>query len=237
MRVLNGHIHVALDLRATEPQGEVCELAIIPMRGMERHESNILHLHIRPEDWGRGRFGAKYRKRVALYGHPPHEAQALLEQWVAALQLRYNKRLIPIAHNWPAQRELLLQWLGPAPFEALFHAVEYRDLVPILRYWTEYQFRAGEHIPFPKCTLRHFAARFGLDLPPYKLNCLERADVVRQCYAKVMNLYLPLGYSLPLFEIVPIDYAATEISDDAALTTLLGEDIYTEDEEGISADN
>jgi hypothetical protein len=228
MQVLNGHMHVAIDLRATEPQGEVCELAIIPMQGMDRRGADLLHLLIKPEDWGRGRFGATYRKRVSTYGHTPQVAQALLQQWFDRLELRFNKRLIPVAYNWPAQRELLLQWLGFKPFESVFHAVEYRDLIPVLRYWTEYQFRAGEHIPFPKCSLRHFAARFGIDIARHGMNSLERAELVRQCYAKIMDLYLPLGYSIPLFDIMPIDYAAAEISDDTALDTLLGEDIHAE---------
>jgi len=218
MQVLNDHRHCAIDIRATGPGGEICELAVIPMQGMARQDDAILKMWIRPEDWGRAKAGVKYRNRVESYGVGPRAAESAFLSWYDGLGLRFNKRLIPIAYNWPEQREYLRQWLGPTTFGQVFHATEYRDLIPILRYWTEYQYRSGEHIPFPKCSLRHFAARFGIDLPLCNLDCLAQADIVRQCYEKILNLYLPLGYNIPLFEIMPIDYEATEIDDDTALS-------------------
>lgn len=45
----------------------------------------------------------------------------MVENWFASLQLPSDRRLIPIAHNWPFEKTFLQWMFGRESFEAMFH--------------------------------------------------------------------------------------------------------------------
>lgn len=88
-------------------------------------------------------------KEAAVRGIEPSLAADRLEEWFYTLDLPRNKKIIPIAYNWPAVREYLITWLGFRTFDSMFH-FEYRDILSSILYINDCYNLLSRIIQYPR---------------------------------------------------------------------------------------
>jgi len=59
--------------------------------------------------------------RLMTEEREPSDIEDMLVEWWNALDLPFERRLVPLAHNWPFERDFLKAWLGVSLAEKLFH--------------------------------------------------------------------------------------------------------------------
>lgn len=84
---------------------------------------------------------------VMRHGLTPLKAGDLFVEWFDNLGLAPKGRLIPIAHNWPFDREMMMDWLGEKTFNYVF-AYAYIDTFPLCKFIEGVKISRGEASPF-----------------------------------------------------------------------------------------
>lgn len=84
---------------------------------------------------------------VLRHGLTPTKAGDLFVEWFEKLKLPPKGRLIPIAHNWPFDREFIKDWIGDKTFEYIF-AHSYIDTFPLCKFIEGTKLSRGEKSPF-----------------------------------------------------------------------------------------
>lgn len=84
---------------------------------------------------------------VLRHGLTPTKAADLFVAWFESLRLPPKGRLIPIAHNWPFDREMIKDWLGDKTFDYVF-AYSYIDTFPLCKFIEAVKYARGDKSPF-----------------------------------------------------------------------------------------
>ena len=84
--------------------------------------------------------------------------------WFNNLDLAYERKLIPIAHNWQFESTFLKPWLGCELFDRIFqaNACDSMAAANFLRYMAHMQ---GRPVPFDKVSLEYLCKHFGITNP------------------------------------------------------------------------
>lgn len=122
---------------------------------------------------------------VLTSGMDPYTAADLLVEWVGKLGLAPNKKLCPIAHNWPFDREFLIDWLGQKTFEILFHPW-YRDTMTMALYDNDRADWGNEQFPYPKCNLAFLCSQLKVERMR-KHNALDDAVATAEVYKRMIK--------------------------------------------------
>lgn len=98
-----------------------------------------------------------------LHGVDQINGVDLLLKWVDTLGLAPNRRLCPVAQNWPFDRGFIDAWLGKELFNSLFHP-HYRDLIPACQVINDIYFMKGDQPPFRDgCNLAALCKYFSVE--------------------------------------------------------------------------
>lgn len=114
-----------LDLHRTLPP---LDLAIAPARP-ENVDFDAIRVQRQNNEYGQADDICFVREKLTYYmksGLDPHFASEYFIEWFERLKLKPGKKIIPIAHNWPFDREHLIEWLGYKTFDYIF-CPYYRD--------------------------------------------------------------------------------------------------------------
>ncbi len=88
-------------------------------------------------------------------------AADLLDEWFDRLGLAIYKRICPLAHNWPFDREHLTHWLGNSSFEHIFSPL-YRDTLPITIMDSDRCGFRGEKVCFVQHNLAYLCGKLSI---------------------------------------------------------------------------
>lgn len=162
MNHLNGNLLCAID---TETSGfdpdmhGILEICILPLNSnIEPHEHfPLFHMRMKPDegeelDEDAIRVNKIDLARMLLEGYPRDNVSDYLMNWFSCLGLPGNKKIIPLAANWPFDRMMIERWLGRESFESIFHPW-YRDVQPVANYLNDCADVRVEPVPFPKVNL------------------------------------------------------------------------------------
>lgn len=98
-----------------------------------------------------------------LEGIDPYTAADRLVEWFQKLNLAPSKRLVPLAHNWPFDRDFIRDWLGVTGMEMIF-SHRYRDtMVYSLIENDRCHMRGISNYPYAKNTLGYVAGELKID--------------------------------------------------------------------------
>ncbi len=213
MKHLNNHILCSIVTRKSgyDPvMNELVEFLILPLDlGLNPSKDLPFHGVITPQS-EEGKLRKNYREYLTKYGLHPDLLITTFENWYQKLQLRHNKRIIPLAYNWPEQLIFLRNWFGytadgfPHMFD-FFHEKEYRDLFPVSRYWNDLLYMNEEYTPFTKLEFLPICSKLGVPHPK-DATLLSEAIALAKAYQKISNLSIPPGVTLDLHFPDPIDY-------------------------------
>jgi len=109
-------------------------------------------------------------------------AADLLEEWFLSLALPADKRLVPLAHNWPFERSMLQAWLGPDSFNTLWDG-RARDTQCSVALINDIHSWQGNEVPFSSISLISCCNRLGIELDNAHnalADCIATAKVYRE---------------------------------------------------------
>lgn len=164
MKHLNGHLLCAIDTETTgsDPRKhEIIQVAVIPLDGLLQPDAARLPflLDMAPNYPERADPQAMdcNRRQLAeliLKGADQDRAADLFVEWVERQKLGFNKRIMPLGANWPFDREMIKEWLGPKTYEMCFDA-QYRDVQTTATFLNDLASIRGLPYPFPKINLSY----------------------------------------------------------------------------------
>lgn len=99
--------------------------------------------------------------RLMLEEREPGDIEDMLVEWCNSLELPFERRLIPLAHNWPFERDFLKAWLGVSLSEKLFH-YHARDGMTYALGLNDKSFFRGEKAIFRSVGLTELCSHFGV---------------------------------------------------------------------------
>ncbi len=120
--------------------------------------------------------------RAQISGMDADRAADLFAEWYQKLKLLPNKRISPLAQNWPFDRGFMIDWLGPTGFEEYFDA-RYRDTMVAALFDNDVADFRAELCPYPKVNLQYLATTLGVltDRSHDAIqDCLTTAEVYRR---------------------------------------------------------
>lgn len=191
----NNHLLCAIDIETTglDPEKhEIIEIAIVPLtskyevsREYRMFECKIAPGHDAKKPLRNIDPKAMSVNRIELQdllnvGQDPWRASEMLEHWFSKLELPNNKKILPLAHNWPHEHKFLYDWLGQEMMNYLFFT--YRDIASVMS--------VAAHSPFPE--FRQMLMGTYVDTLPLAnlINDVCDEDSEKWLYPKVSLAYL-----------------------------------------------
>lgn len=135
-------------------------------------------------------FVKEYIAKICREGLEPDYAKTLLYEWFQSLKLRPTKRIIPIAHNWPFDREHLIEWLGYNGFGFIFQH-QYRDTMPITLFLNDVADWHGNEYPFQHHKLNALCNAMGIKRDR-KHTALDDCVDTQKLYKALVKREIPL---------------------------------------------
>lgn len=121
---------------------------------------------------------------VLLRGLDSFAVADYFSEWFDALNLAQGKRISPLAHNWPFDRDFIRVWLGFETYEHIFDA-RYRDTQAIALYHNDRAFWRSELTPYPKVNLSYLAQV--LKVPRLRHHAVEDCLTTLECYRQLVS--------------------------------------------------
>lgn len=167
---LNGHLLAAVDVETTgrtPAWHEIVQIAIQPLNSHIEPLKDVLpfYQHIKPEHPERAEKKAMAVHKIdmdwlLIHASDQWKVAELLDEWWTALDLPFQRTLVPLAQNWQYEAGFLKAWLGVEQFHQFFHAYV-RDTMLTAIYLRDRAYANGEAIPFQRVNLsalcRHYS--------------------------------------------------------------------------------
>ncbi len=195
---LNGNIFCAVDVETTGLDAEkhsIIELCIFPLKGDYTQNKQWLPFNCtmqpipgREIDQEALQVNRIDLAKVMLNSLDAYKVADLLVEWFEKLKLGMNKRIVPIAQNWPFDRGFIINWLGVKTYELIFDR-QYRDTFEYACNQNDRADMLQQPIPFPKQNLKYLASKFGIVNPdPHRAlgDCVTTAAVYKQLLLTAM---------------------------------------------------
>lgn len=196
----NSNIVCAVDCEVTGPiagEDDLIQICVLPLNSELQPNLNIQPFDVclqpkRPENYPlhdtrrmRGRPSKERFCEANTKGLDPYLAAELFDDWFRKLQLGYEKRIIPLAHNWPFDYQFVCDWLGHQSAEQYFDA-RYRDTQATAAYLNDCAEFHVEPIPHAKLQLSYIASIYRI---PHdrKHDALSDCIVTAQVYREIIR--------------------------------------------------
>lgn len=195
MITLNGNVLCVIDVETTGTTPgyhEITQVCVLPLDNNLNPRKDIipfdLNLHIDYEE--RINWDALRVSKINFFKHQQsaidkYVAADLFDEWVKKLNLPINKRISPLAHNWPFDRAFILDWLQPTAFGCYIDG-RFRDTMAFAASLNDIYDLHTEPIPFPKINLSYLASL--LKIPHTSAHsALSDCVVTAEVYKKLLT--------------------------------------------------
>lgn len=193
MQHLNGNLLCAIDVETTgfDPQkNDVIQLCVLPLDAEIRPLKSVMPFFVemipkRPQNVDReaSKVHRLNMAEIMSRGIDPWKAVDLFDEWFQNLGLPINKKITPLAHNWPFDREFVKEWIGgPISFEGYFHHL-YRDSMAASIFMNDRADFRGARYPYPKNSLSYLGTIFGVENQKAHdalQDCITTAEIYRR---------------------------------------------------------
>jgi hypothetical protein len=196
MQHLNNNLICALgfDATAADPDvGEIVELACVPINHMlQVHtELPLFNMKMKPNrleeiDWSYCRVTKPEMAQLCNSGFDRDKVADYFVDWFRAMNMPRFKKVIPLAHNYPELRGLLISWLGWDNYHEVFHD-HYRDTMILAHCINDAYDVRGNVVPFSKQNLRWLGRQ--LDVENYEKGgspCMD-ANTTMEVYKRLLK--------------------------------------------------
>lgn len=190
---LNGNLLCAVDVETTGLDSEkhdIWHLCILPLDSNIKPIKELFPFYTllkpaRPENADPKAINKNTLAHSLLRGLDSDRAADMLYEWFKKIGLALDKKLCPLAQNWPFDNRFLYKWLGFQQFEEIFHPW-YRDLLPTSLYLNDCADLNAEPVPYAKSNLSYLCAKLEVtnETPHDPLSdCVATAE----CYRRIMK--------------------------------------------------
>lgn len=168
---LNGDMMAAVDVETTGSLAgwhEVIQIAVLPLNSeIEPSLCKPFYLHLKPDHPERAQKQAMKVNGLDIEwlinnGIDRWRGADLFDEWFQSLDLPFNKRLCPLAHNWAFERGFLLDWLGLETMDALWHP-HVRDTQRVAIMFNDAAAYHGKKIPFGSVSQKSLCKKFAIE--------------------------------------------------------------------------
>lgn len=168
---LNGNHLCVIDVETTGTipgYHDLIQVAFLPLDSKLEPRQDILPFYCdlqpkRPENWDPE--SSKVTRTTLLdvqeRGIEPYRAADLFDEWLLQFKFAPNKRLSPLAHNWPFDRGFIIDWLGRESFNQYIDG-RYRDSMAVALYENDRADFMTEPYPFAKVNLPWLAKQYNI---------------------------------------------------------------------------
>lgn len=190
----NGNLLCAVDVETTgliPGHHDIWQVAILPLDSFIKPLKSVIPFYMDIKIKSPENIDSKAvklpRQEFALrqqYAIESFSCADLLDEWFDRLKLPFNKRIIPLAQNWPFDRSFLIEWLGISSFEHIFHPV-YRDTMVATAFDSDLSDFRAEKILFTQHNLSFISTRLGVqNQKPH--DALQDAVTTAECYRRLL---------------------------------------------------
>lgn len=171
LKNLNGNLLATVDVETTGRVGgyhEIIQIAIVPLTiDLEIAPVEPFYQVLRPEHPDRVSRGARRVHGLNvddLIMNAPSQGRVIqyLIEWFNSLNLGYERRIVPIAHNWAFERGFLIHWLGAELLDTLFVPLP-RDTMIFATMLNDRASMMGVDPPFPRVSLSSLCYQLGIE--------------------------------------------------------------------------
>jgi DNA polymerase III epsilon subunit-like protein len=188
---LNGNIMAAVDFETTGVKSgwhEPIQMAVVPLNSDLRPMDDVrpFYVNIKPEhperqDPEAARVHQLDMDQLILYALDRGRVESLFIEWVESLKLPFERKLIPLAHNWPFEHGFFKAWLGHDLCNKIWHG-HARDAMEYAASLNDKAYMRGAKVPFSNLGLGDLCKHFGVINPKAHdalHDCLAEAEVYR----------------------------------------------------------
>ncbi len=168
---LNGNQLCAIDVETTGLipfHHEIVEVCFLPLDSNYEVRKDIppFDVKLRVEHEDRIEWEAFRVTKIDFFKHQQVSmdkwtAGDLFEQWITKFNLKFNKRISPLAHNWVFDQMFIRDWLGNGVYEDHIDG-RYRDTMSVSLYLNDKADREAEQLPFAKNNLPWLAKQLNI---------------------------------------------------------------------------
>ncbi len=180
---LNGNLLCVVDCETTGDRPgfhDVVQVCFLPLDGMLKPAKGITPFYCsiqpkRPEniDPDVMKKGRTIILDAMTNGLEAYRAADLFDEWYKHLNLGYEKRIAPLAQNWPFDCEFVSDWLGRESCKQYFDS-RYRDSMVAATFMNDRADFQGEPLPHAKVNLQYLAST-------YKVEHQRAHDALQDC--------------------------------------------------------
>lgn len=186
---MNGNLLCAIDVETTGlivGENDIWEMCVLPLNkdykpNKEFKFWNQRYKIKRPENVNDGALRLTNLNKADLLttGLDPWDAADKFIDWFERLKLGKDKKIIPLASNWPFDREFIKEWLGQKNFDYVFHG-HYRDTQPLAAFINDRADMLRDDFPFGRIGLSSLCTKLNVtNTNPHRAlyDCIATADV------------------------------------------------------------
>lgn len=192
MQHLNENLLCSVKCELTGPdpeRHELIEVAVLPLDHMLKIHSAFppFNMRMRPEtvetiNYDKCRLSRSDIADTILRGFDRYKVADLFVAWYQGLEQKERKRIIPLAHGWPRERALLINWLGYDVFADIF-SEDYRDTLIASHYVNDKNCVKAEPCVFNKQNLSWLAKKLNVEqiqIGSAMSDCVTIAEVYKR---------------------------------------------------------
>lgn len=167
MKHLNGNLLCSVDIETTGTKvgiHDIVQICVMPLDGHIKPHPRLVpfEMKLKPErihmaDIDAMKINKLKLANLVMTGMEPLMAADLFGEWFAKLGLAENKRISPLAQNWPFDKPFIEEWLGPENFAYHFDG-RFRDTMSVALFLNDRADIEAEQYPFPKVNLKYLAS-------------------------------------------------------------------------------
>jgi DNA polymerase III epsilon subunit-like protein len=193
---LNGNVICAVD---TETTGliagfhDIIQICVLPLNSVLEPMKEVIPFYcdIKPKriencDPESTKVNRGLLTHAAINGIDPDRAADLLDEWVQKLKLAPDKRISPLASNWPHDRDFIRDWIGRETMTQFFDG-RYRDTQAAALFLNDLADWKTEQIPFPRVGLRSLCTKLKVE-HEFAHDALQDCLATANCYRKMLKL-------------------------------------------------
>ncbi len=173
MQHLNNNLICAMGFDATgaDPDvGEIVELCCTPINHMLAVHDHLplFNMKMKPDrpdsiDWKYTRVSQKEMAQLRGNGIDRDKVRDYFLDWFREMNMPFRKKVIPLAHNYPELRGLLIAWLGWDEYNEIFQE-DYRDTLILAHCINDcFDVRGHAPLPFSKQDLRWLGKKLDVE--------------------------------------------------------------------------
>lgn len=195
MQHLNGNLLCAIDIETTgitPGKHDLIQIAILPLDSQIKPLKSASPFYMelmpkRPENIEKDATKVHRINLAELMQRAicPWKASEYFEEWFQKLGLPFQKRLAPLAQNWPFDRSFIIDWLGETSFSDFFDG-RFRDTMTAALYLNDRADFRSEKIPYPKVNLTYLCSQLGVNNDRAH-DALQDCLATAECYRRMLQ--------------------------------------------------